>query len=341
MQRRTVLSVVGTTAPLGALGVGVASGHVGGARPDAPVERSAGVVARRGLRYARLPDRAGVLDLYRPPGVGPFPVLMWTSGSGWTSDAGNRDGEDLARALVPHGWAVAAYSTRSSAQATFPAHVHDANAAVRWLRAEADTFDLDSDRIAIGGSSSGGWTALMVGYTTGRPGYDGTVGGHWGTSSAVRAVVDFYAPVHLRSLDEHMRPGACRRLNEHLGTRHCHADDRGYESRMLGRPVTQTLALADEASPLHHVHGQAPPTLIVHGTGDDVVPEEQSAVLYEALVRHGVPSAHYEVRGGEHVVGLGQNGTAAARVRSQGLPEHVRRPAFSAEAVVGFLDAVV
>lgn len=110
---------------------------------------------------------------------------------------------------------------------------------------------------------------------------------------------------------------------------------------MLGRPVTQMLALADEASPLHHVHGQAPPTLIVHGTGDDVVPEEQSAVLYEALVRHGVPSAHYEVRGGEHVVGLGQNGTAAARVRSHGLPDHARRPAFSAEAVVGFLDAVV
>ncbi len=75
MQRRTVLSVVGTTAPLGALGVGVASGHVGGARPDAPVERSAGMVARRGLRYARLPDRAGVLDLYRPRrGARPVPT---------------------------------------------------------------------------------------------------------------------------------------------------------------------------------------------------------------------------------------------------------------------------
>lgn len=53
-----------------------------------------------GHTYAALPGRAGRIDVYRPPGQGPFPVLVWNAGSGWRSDRGYSDGADVARGLV-------------------------------------------------------------------------------------------------------------------------------------------------------------------------------------------------------------------------------------------------
>ena len=128
-----------------------------------------------GLRYAQQSGQGGVIDVYVPRGEGPFPVLMWTFGSGWTSDQGNVGGEHIAEAMVPLGYAVAAFSVRSSGQGRFPSHVHDAKAAVRWLRAYAPDLKVDRDRIAIGGNSSGGWIAMMTGVTAGLPRFEGRI----------------------------------------------------------------------------------------------------------------------------------------------------------------------
>lgn len=292
-----------------------------------------------GLRYAQQAGQGGVMDVYVPRGEGPFPVLMWTFGSGWTSDRGNEGGERIAEAMVPHGYAVAAFSVRSSGQGSFPSHVHDAKAAVRWLRDFAGDLKLDRERIAMGGNSSGGWIAMMAGVTAGLPRFEGQVGDVWDRPSDVQAVVNFFAPVDFLTMDGQMLPGACESFNEGLGITECHSDAEGFESRMLGVPVQESPQLVHEASPRTYIGRRTPPTLIVHGTRDTVVPHQQSRDLYEDLVRADVPSIYYEVHGAGHVVDLTRDtAVTTSTVHHHRVPLAGRRRHFSWDAVAAFLD---
>ena len=292
-----------------------------------------------GFRYARQAGQGGVIDVYVPRGEGPFPVLMWTYGSGWTSDRGNLGGERIAEAMVPHGYAVAAFSIRNSGQGRFPSHVHDAKAAVRWLRAYAADLRLDRERIAMGGNSSGGWIAMMTGVTAGLPRFEGQVGEVWDRPSDVQAVVNFFAPIDFLTMDGQMLPGACESFNEGLGITECHSDADGFESRMLGVPVKESPQLVREASPRTYVGPRTPPTLIVHGTRDTVVPHQQSRELYEILAAADVPSVFYEVHGAGHVVDLTRDtAVTTSTVHHHRVPLGGRRHHFSWDAVAAFLD---
>src|SRR5947209_18768272 len=95
--------------------------------------------------------------------------------------------------LAQAGIAVASVDYRLSGEATWPAQLHDAKAAVRWLRARADELGVDGDRVAAWGESAGGHLAELLGLTGEDPGLEGDVG-IGGPSSAVSAVVAWYAP---------------------------------------------------------------------------------------------------------------------------------------------------
>ena len=82
----------------------------------------------------------------------------------------------------------------------FPGQVHDIKAAIRWLRANAGTYNLDPNHIAIMGDSSGGWTSAMAALTGDAPELEGSVG-TTGVSSAVQAAVAFYPPTDFLSMD--------------------------------------------------------------------------------------------------------------------------------------------
>lgn len=286
-----VLAVV-VLAVLLAVAVPALLGHV---RAPAGRDLPKGAHATLGLEYAVLPGNAGTLDLFVPRrGEGPFPVVLWTQGSGWTSDRGNLGGEPVAEELVERGYAVALYSVRSSEQAVFPAQVHDAKAAVRFVRAHAEEHGLDPERIVAAGNSSGGWVATMLGVTSNEPALEGSLG-VTGVSSQVHAVVNFFAPIDFLTITSQMLPGACERFNESYGVTHCHDDLQAFESQLIGASTLHHPDLALAASPLAYIDAGDPPTLIAHGTADWVVPYEQSSVLFAALAAGGVPTAYYEV----------------------------------------------
>lgn len=182
-------------------------------------------------------DGAGhLLDLYLPEDrEGPLPLVIWSSGSGWLRDDGKEGGADLAAFFAGAGYAVAGISVRSSGQALFPAQVHDAKAAVRWLRGHARTYGLDPTRFAIMGNSSGGWLAAMVALTGGIDKLDGTVGER-GVSSRVQVAVDFFGPTDFLQMDAHMLDG-CNAFRDFLGLEGCHDDPGSPESRLVGGPI--------------------------------------------------------------------------------------------------------
>ncbi|MFD0525488.1 alpha/beta hydrolase [Paractinoplanes durhamensis] len=235
--------------------------------------------------------RGHLLDLYLPRQPGPKrrPLLIVMGGSGWYSDNGKAYAADLAPFFTKAGYVVAGVSTRSSRQAKFPAQLHDVKAAIRWLRANAGTYDIDPRQVAVMGDSSGGWTAAMAGLT-----------GDPGRSTDVQAVVDLYAPTDFLTMDAHMLPGACDHFNHAFGLTECHADPRSPESSLLGHPIRTRPDLVRKASPMTYVTKHSPPFLIAHGERDGLVPTHQSDLLFAALAAAGVPATYYLVPGAGH-----------------------------------------
>jgi acetyl esterase/lipase len=240
-----------------------------------------------------------LLDLYLPlNSVGPMPVVIWSRGSGWRAENGRAGAEIVAAQLTNHGFAVAGVAIRSSRSAHFPAQLYDIKAAIRWLRAHAEPYQLDPDRFAIMGESSGGWAAAMAGLTSDIAHLEGDVG-EQGLSSRVRAVVAFYPPTDFLQMDAHML-GQGVAFNRLLDLTDGHADPRSPESLLLGGPIQAMTEAARQANPITYVSREAPPFLLLHGRQDLLVPYHQSELLYHALRNAGAEVALVTLPNGQH-----------------------------------------
>jgi acetyl esterase/lipase len=254
-------------------------GAPGGRHPPAPPPLPGPTPTHANIDYAP-PEPATSnghkLDLYIPAGAtGPQPVVIWTAGSAWMADSGKRDAQGLAAQLNRAGYAVAGVSIRSSSQVRFPGQLHDIKAAIRWLRANAATHNLDPHHIAIVGDSSGGWTASMAAVTGDAPELEGTVG-TTGVSSAVQAAVAFYPPTNFLTMDAWaLQP--CR------SGPMCHDSEGSPESRLVGCAIQSCPEQVKAASPLTYITPADPPIMILHGNSDQLVPHNQGEQFYMAL----------------------------------------------------------
>jgi acetyl esterase/lipase len=264
--------------------------------PTRPTRRDDGVQHFSGVTYAvAVGYRPLQLDLWVPGTATPPPVVVWVHGGGFMF--GDRrylpetlQPDQLFEALVAAGLAVATIDYRHALEAPFPAQLHDAKAAVRYLRAHADELGISTQRIGIAGESAGAHIAASVGLTAHRADLEG---GHGvvGPSSAVDVVVDWYGPADLSTMPRQAPP-------PHIAAK--------LPPEMLVPPEDQLTrglagaALAD-ASPVTHVTPAAPPFLLVHGTADWLVPFAQSEQLHAALTAAGVSSTLVPVEGAEHI----------------------------------------
>ena len=241
-----------------------ASAPQGGERKPA---LPAGVRVYSNLEYSRPGGTPLLLDLYLPQrNEGRLPVIVWIHGGGWR--AGNKEGCH-AIGMAPRGYAVASINYRLSQEAVFPAQIEDCKAAIRYLRAEADWYNLDRDHIGVWGASAGGHLAALVGAAGDARQLDGG-GGNLKFSSRVQAVCDWFGPSDFSQFA--------------AGTG---AAD-GVVAQLLGGPVSEKSELAAMASPVTHVTKDDPPFLVMHGGKDNLVSLEQSRRLYDALKGAGV-----------------------------------------------------
>jgi len=246
----------------------------------APVDGPGGTRRLLGVPYAAIPGiRPLELDLYLPAGDGPHPVVVFLHGGGWRLGSRHAAGPAYrGQSPTPFervalaGIAVASVDYRLSGEAPFPAQLHDAKAAVRWLRARAGELDVDPGRLAAWGESAGAYLAALLGLVV-DPALEGDVGIP-GTSSGVSAVVAWYPPTDLAAVATDL--GA----DPH--------DPTTREAQLLGAPAVDVPELAAQASPVTHVSPDAPPFLLLHGAADQLIPCVQSERLYDALVEAGV-----------------------------------------------------
>lgn len=260
------------------VGVSVVShGRVIVQAPPEP-ERRAGCVLYRDAVVARIVGfRPLMLDLVTPWTKAPVPLVVYIHGGGFASGSNklwlDPLGELVTHRLIEAGIAVASIQYRLSAEARFPAQVHDVKAALRWLRHFAPGLGLAESSFAAWGESAGGYLAAMLAVTADRAELAGEVG-VTGPSSAVQAAVSWYGPANLATMPA-LGPPELQLVDA--------ADSP--ESRLLGAPVHTVPDLAAVASPVTYVSATAAPIQLVHGDRDPGVPIGQSEELAAAYER--------------------------------------------------------
>ena len=241
------------------------------------------VVVKKGVEYGRAGQVSLKLDLFRPKDLDQETAgLIFIHGGGWKS--GKRsDYHYYCVKFAEQGFVVTTITYRLQDVDPFPAAVEDAKCAVRWMRASAATIHVDPDRIGIIGGSAGGHLAMMVGYTSDHPSLEGT-GGNQRASSRVQAVVNLYGPCDLT---------VPKAANDGLVTRF-----------LGGKTIEDAPELFQLASPITHITEDDPPTLILHGTIDDIVPVTQSDKLDKRLTQAKIPHQYQRLEGWPHTMDM-------------------------------------
>lgn len=274
--------------PLLALGGSAASRAA-----DGPFERQAWrerVDLATDLPYAATAHPRQRLDLYLPkaPAATTRPVVVYLHSGGWIS-GDKEEGARFLGPLVAEGrFAGVSAGYRLTDEARWPAQLHDVQAAVRWVRANAERYGFDRERIAVRGWSAGGHLALMLGLTGDVPELDGRLGPHASESRRVSAVVNHAGITDLLAMEE--APANSGRRGP-----------RSFEAQLLGAMPRHAIDRAGEASPVTHVSRGDAPVLTLHGTADRTVPYDQAVRLHRALHAARIPNALNTTLRGGHV----------------------------------------
>ncbi len=244
------------------------------------------------------------LDIYLPEaGSGPYPVVVYIYGSAFMNNDGKSSvREDFLPVLGRAGFAVAAINHRGTKtdKVIFPALIHDVKAAIRFIRANAATYNLDPSRIGATGCSSGGHLVAMLGTSGGVKKHtlgdvtmdiEGSLGVHTGVSSCVQAVCDWFGPTDFMVMDS-------------CGSEMNHDAPDSPESILIGGPIQENPDKCRLANPITYVSSDDPPFMIFHGDKDPLVPYCNSEALDAALDKAGVPSDFTLVEGAGHGDGL-------------------------------------
>ncbi|MDF1563986.1 MAG: alpha/beta hydrolase [Deltaproteobacteria bacterium] len=230
----------------------------------------------------RIPFTTGASEralcaLRRPDLPAGAPAVVYLHGGAWRW--GDRFSRLLDRQapLARAGFATFSASYTLTPEACFPAQIHDAKAAIRYLRANAGALGVDPDRIGVFGSSAGGHLACLLGTSIGVAELEGERGSP-GASSAVQAVCALFPPTCFETMDT-FPEGVVPELE--------HRSAASPEGGLLGGPLEERATNARLASPLTWIRPGAPPFLLLHGRGDPVVPFGQSEQLVEGLRAEG------------------------------------------------------
>ena len=251
--------------------------------------------------YAQVPDRGYVskamtMDVLVPCGEGLYPAIVYINGGGFIN--ANKGGYIQQRLeLAEHGYVVASITYRVAPASTFPAPLEDVKSAIRYLRAHADQFHIDSQHIGVMGGSAGGYLAAFAGTTSGMGQFNS--GDNLEQSSDVQAVVDLYGVSDLTAIGAdygpdvqklHRSPAATEALWIN-GSPVFGGKDGGIDANPKG---------AAAANPMSYISDKTPPFLLMHGDADTVVSPSQTEILHAALAKQNIEAQRYVVKGAGH-----------------------------------------
>ncbi len=218
------------------------------------------------------------LDVYkRHDATGAQPTLIWIHGGGWVG--GTK--ESSLMSLMPWfemGWNVVNVEYRLARVSPAPAAVEDCLCALRWVAAQAKTYDFDTSRLVVSGDSAGGHLSLTTGMIPESAGLDRECPGV--PLPKVAAIINWYGITDVNDLLD----GPNRK---------------SYAVAWLGS-LPNREEIAKRVSPLTYVRPGLPPILTIQGDADPTVPYSHGVRLHEALRKAEVPNQLLTIPGGKH-----------------------------------------
>jgi len=218
--------------------------------------------------YGKGGDRDMMLDLAVPEAKEPRPCIVCIHGGGWRGGS-RQQMAPVTKFLAEKGFVAATVSYRLTDKAQFPAQIHDCKAAVRFLRANAEKFQIDKDRIGAVGASAGGHLVCLMGTADKDADLEGD-GGNPYRSSQVQAVVSYFGPTDFTTKTW------TKEVEDY------------FLVPFLGGSYEDKKDLYCKCSPLLYVKKNNPPFLFFHGDKDTLVGIENSHKLAKKLKEAGV-----------------------------------------------------
>ena len=245
---------------------------------NSPQSGTGSVSVEQDIPYATVNGSQLRVDVYEPANRGTevHPAVVLLHGGGWTSfDKSNMRtmGQFLARFGFV-GFAVD-YRLFQGKENRWPAQLDDVQRAVRWVRANAAKYGVNSERIGAFGHSAGAQLAALLGMEDTRDNSDAALAKY---SSRVQAVVEVSGPTDFTTDHD--------------------ADGDAFLAHFLGASFSKDPDAWREASPVFHVSKGDAPFLIVHGTQDQDVRISQGQELFQKLQAAGVPVSLIKVEDG-------------------------------------------
>jgi pectinesterase len=224
-------------------------------RPHLPVSVTANIESHSDLEFARYGERSVKLDLFRPKDrKGKLPAIVCIHGGAWQK--GEKSNFRLpAMAVAARGFVTVSIEYRLSDESPFPAQIEDCKAAVRWLRANAETYGIDHNHVGAIGYSAGGHLAALLATSGGVPELEGD-GGNSSQSSNIQAAVVMAGQTDL--MTDHVRRES--------------ASERGeFWRKFLGGNQIERREVYRLASPIHHFDESDAPLYLITGEHDERV----------------------------------------------------------------------
>ncbi len=249
--------------------------------------------------YGRKYGTALTLDVFQPKtggnGIGIISIMSggWVSSHDWIDPAAMKFWTD-------QGYTVFAVVHGCQPKFTIPEIVTDMNRAVRFIRYHAKDYAIDPNRLGVYGGSAGGHLSLMLG-TAGDPGNPDAKDPVDRVSSRVQAVACFFPPTDFLNYG---KPGETAigegTLRNFAAPFDFHRIDPRSNKLVPITDRTEIVELARQVSPVNYVSADDPPTLIIHGDADLLVPIQQGEIIIAKLKKAGVDAKLIAKPGLEH-----------------------------------------
>ena len=238
------------------------------------------------------------LDIFLPEGEGPFPAILSIHGGGFVG--GDKRRSDMILPMLEglkRGYAVIGINYRLAEEAHFPEPVRDIKEAIRFIKRNSSNWGVDPERLAVWGGSAGGYMSLIAALFSEETYFDNEYS-DTSISAKLKACIAWYPltdfakgdeDLYINSTVRHYLKPYCKSpadtdekeyvaafpvMEENVFPFH-NMDD-SVDSIFLGANPVSGDPIVEKANIMNYIHKDMPPVFIQHGTGDEIVPMQQS-----------------------------------------------------------------
>lgn len=231
-----------------------------------------------------------VLDIFTPvKGKKPYPTIVYIHGGGLKQGDKSRHINSLLQGLR-YGYALVCVNYRLANEAPFPSMIYDVTSAIRFLKAHAVEYGLDSEKFIVWGETHGAYLACLVGIY-GHTGEYNDPECEYNTDASVAGVIDYWAMTDLEKIYK-------ARLEAGVAP-----DEVKLEEVIFGKKGDELIETINQyPKPLDGINKDTPPFYVLHSEFDPVIPRSHSVDYYNTLDQAGVDVTFELVRDTKHAL---------------------------------------